>query len=335
MNINNISKYNFFEIINSFHNNSSVESELLYGVISSDNVPMVSITIPTYRRLELLKDAVQSVLSQNNFDNFEIVIVDNDYTGEYSQRIIEYLIDLDDKRIFYYKNKHNIGVFANWNRCIELARGKWMTILCDDDILFSDYLCRMTQVIDNNPEISRVECKYLKFTNTNEIKLPIFQKLKRNLINCLWGNIKVITPQMYIADCFTGPHAQLYKTEYAKAIGGFNLKFAPSADYIFNALYVYTYPNVLQLNEYLCGYRILCNDGARKIIRTGCLKWYGRFSKFLLNLYPSILWNSYQRVYFMHYYCSTIVKNVFIRKSVALVSRLTEKLLLLMLNRAR
>ena len=140
---------------------------------------------------------------------------------------------------------------------------------------------------------------------------------------------------MYIADCFTGPHAQLYKTEYAREIGGFNLKFAPSADYVFNALYVYKYSRTLQINEYLCGYRILCNDGSRPIVRIGCLKWYDRFSRFLLEMYPSRMWSYYRKIYFTHYYCSTLVKNIIVRKSVALVSRVSEKVLLLILNKAR
>ena len=32
----------------------------------------------------------------------------------------------------YYKNEKNIGMYGNWNRCIELSNGEYLTILNDD-----------------------------------------------------------------------------------------------------------------------------------------------------------------------------------------------------------
>jgi glycosyltransferase involved in cell wall biosynthesis len=53
----------------------------------------------------------------------------------------------------YFVNRENIGMFGNFNRCIEHARGEWMTILNDDDLLDADFLERMFVVLDRDPAI--------------------------------------------------------------------------------------------------------------------------------------------------------------------------------------
>ena len=271
----------FFEYQDNFARNNNVGSTLLYGC-ELNTTPFISITIPTFRRPKLLREAVDSVLQQNNFSDYEIVIIDNDSDKLYADQIISFLTELADIRIRYYINEKNIGVFGNWNRCIELARGTWMTILCDDDILFNNYLSVLTQELEQDPSLNRIECRYLRFSDSKNLHPTAKKRWIFNFVRKIIGNECLVNYKMYVFGCYTVPHSQLYKRELAYKLGGFNPIYAPISDYVFNAAYLYYFPNGLYKNVYLCGYRWAVNESQRKIVRVGLYRWNKVFRKFLL-----------------------------------------------------
>ena len=71
----------------------------------NDDLPLVSILIPTYNRLKYLKRALDSALSQM-YPNLEIIICDNSEGAE-TKDYIEGLMKTTSN-VFYYKNKENI-----------------------------------------------------------------------------------------------------------------------------------------------------------------------------------------------------------------------------------
>lgn len=282
---------NFFDYSNNFKLIESVASKLLWGHevnTTTDSLPMVSICIPTFKRPQLLIEAIQSVLMQVNFSDFEIVIVDNDADETYATEIIDILNKISDKRIRYYINSQNVGVFGNWNRCIELAHGTWMTILSDDDILFDNYLDVLTNELKNNSNLNRVECKYEVFEKSGSVPKEKNNILKRKASKFVLGTKRIVTYDLYISSCFTAPHSQIYKRELAYKLGGFNPKYDPISDYVFNANYLYSFPQSLFINEHLCGYRWAVNASQRKKIKLGLCKWNKIFRRYLLKLSPSI-----------------------------------------------
>lgn len=99
--------------------------------------PFVSIAIPAYKGA-FLRQAINSVLSQT-YDNFELIIV-NDCSPE---PIGEIVGGYHDDRIRYYVNEQNIGKqdpVANWNRCLNYAKGEFFALLCDDDLYDPTFL---------------------------------------------------------------------------------------------------------------------------------------------------------------------------------------------------
>ncbi|MBQ7548083.1 MAG: glycosyltransferase [Clostridia bacterium] len=95
---------------------------------------LVSVVLPTYcRKREMLERAVSSVLNQT-YENTEIIIVDDspsDY--EYRADIADYAATLPGDRVIYVQNEKNLGGSLSRNRGIELARGRYITFLDDDD----------------------------------------------------------------------------------------------------------------------------------------------------------------------------------------------------------
>lgn len=110
--------------------------------------PLVSILIPAYKA-KFLKESISSALRQT-YTNIEVVVV-NDKSPEPLDDIVE---SFNDDRLIYFKNPQNIGgkdPVANWNHCLSLAKGKFFSILCDDDLYEPDFIERLLLLTEKYP----------------------------------------------------------------------------------------------------------------------------------------------------------------------------------------
>lgn len=100
--------------------------------------PLVTIGIATFNRLErTLPAALASALAQT-YPNLEVVVCDNaseDGTDAF-------MAAQSDPRLRYHRHQRNIGANANFNACLERARGTWFLLLPDDDLLEPDFVER-------------------------------------------------------------------------------------------------------------------------------------------------------------------------------------------------
>lgn len=135
--------------------------------MENTNRPKVSVCIPTYNHARFLHDAIDSVLAQT-FSDFELVIVDNCSTDNTTQLVEAYTAR--DRRIRYVRNQINVGAQNNLNRCLELASGEYVKILCADDLLEPTCLKKMVKVLDEFPDVSLVSSAR---TLTNEDLRPL------------------------------------------------------------------------------------------------------------------------------------------------------------------
>jgi glycosyltransferase involved in cell wall biosynthesis len=97
---------------------------------------LLSIVVPTYNRVDLLRQTVASALAQD-YDDCEVVIVD-DASDDASW---DYLSGLTGVRAF--RNPIRLGLAANWNRAISLSRGDYVLILQDDDLAEPNLVSRL------------------------------------------------------------------------------------------------------------------------------------------------------------------------------------------------
>ena len=116
-----------------------------------------SIITTSYNRRHILPTTIQSVFSQE-FKNFEYIIVDDGSTDGTD----EYIAKVNDPRIRYIKLEKNQERGYARNRGIEMAKGRYVTILDSDDIIFPNHLSEANRFIENNPDIAF-------FANTYEI----------------------------------------------------------------------------------------------------------------------------------------------------------------------
>ena len=116
-----------------------IKASLLYN-------PVLSIIIPTYKRSKYVVDAINSAINQYNKSrvSYEILVINNDPNADMSLLINQF--DYCDK-ISFYLNEENYGQVGNINQGIILAKGKFVSILHDDDILLPEYLDAISEYL--------------------------------------------------------------------------------------------------------------------------------------------------------------------------------------------
>jgi len=94
-----------------------------------NELPLISICIPAYKRLAYLQRLLDSIKIQT-YKNYEIIITD-DSADETVKDFTENYRDIAS--IKYYKNEEPLGTPENWNESIRKANGKWIKLMHDDD----------------------------------------------------------------------------------------------------------------------------------------------------------------------------------------------------------
>ncbi len=92
----------------------------------------VSIILPTYNRINTLKECVLSVQSQS-YQNWELIIIDDSSTDDVEIFIQPFI--LDDMRILYHKNKFKKGLPGSRNVGISISKYDLILFIEDDLIL--------------------------------------------------------------------------------------------------------------------------------------------------------------------------------------------------------
>jgi glycosyltransferase involved in cell wall biosynthesis len=115
----------------------------------SEARPKCTVAIPAYNRKDMIAGTLKSVLSQQLSD-LEVLVVDDCSTDG----CWEVLKTFHDSRLRLVRNEVNVGLFGNFNRCLELARGSYVRILCNDDQLTEGCLARECALMDANPSVA-------------------------------------------------------------------------------------------------------------------------------------------------------------------------------------
>jgi glycosyltransferase involved in cell wall biosynthesis len=90
--------------------------------------PLVSVILPTFKRKERLKEAVESVLGQT-YKNIEVLVIDDTPDDSISQIVS----GIGDERIKHIKSKERLGFVKSLNKGAELAKGKYIARIDADD----------------------------------------------------------------------------------------------------------------------------------------------------------------------------------------------------------
>lgn len=211
-----ITEYDFFkEGKNDFFNGRVVLSDIEYGK-HWDNSPFVTIILTTYKRPKLLKQALESALGQENFSDYQVLVVDNEAAPPEQETETSRLMQSyqNNDKVIYYRNR--VPADYKMDTAINYARSKWVCFLHDDDLLVKNHLAIMTSIVMKYPQISFLGCRHKIFYD------EIDDEEYENLVLPKTGNYFILRyPRQYLCIGYVpGWLGALIDREKYIAIGG-------------------------------------------------------------------------------------------------------------------
>lgn len=121
--------------------------------------PKVSVIIPTYKRSDMLKRAIDSVLAQS-YDNIEIIVIDDNNPSTNFRQITESRMQEYEgiKNVIYLKHEKNKNGSAARNTGIKASTGDFVTFLDDDDYYYKDKVSKEVEYLEKYANFDAVYC---------------------------------------------------------------------------------------------------------------------------------------------------------------------------------
>jgi glycosyltransferase involved in cell wall biosynthesis len=107
---------------------------------------LVTVAIPTMKRLAYLREAVASALAQS-YPDVEVLIGQDPGPAGPDRAVQEWSLAaaVGNARIRYQRNERTLGLAGNWNALARAARGSFLVIIGDDDRLTSTFAERLME----------------------------------------------------------------------------------------------------------------------------------------------------------------------------------------------
>lgn len=175
--------------------------------------PLVSVVIPSHNRPELLKRAINSVLSQT-YSNVEIIVVDDASDMDMKQVLSDY------STVRLMVNEENRGPCYSRNKGITNAKGAFINFLDDDDILYPEKIEKQVSrfISSDDKELGMVTCHALDERSGEPLKK--YNKVEGNIYRRVLSKFLV-----------TGIETMLFRTSFVREMGGFDEELASSQEY--------------------------------------------------------------------------------------------------------
>lgn len=249
--------------------------------------PIFTIAIPTYKRADLLKEAIESALNQSFVGAYDVIVVDNNPERDDNTELAMKTYRAN-ARIGYYKNSVNVGMTGNWNKLYELARGKHVVMLHDDDLLYNTSIEILDKFLKSTKY--RYECVYSMKTDIRKRnEIPIVQRKITFSIKGLLNFFseaeipttvphKICYRERKFQDFSTGailgvPSGMLLRRNVFERIGKFSDEFYPIMDQEF-AFRATKHTNCCELKLPLIKYYVGANESLNpQTVKKGILSF--------------------------------------------------------------
>jgi abequosyltransferase len=178
-------------------------------MIIKEQKPILSIAIPTFNRSDYLKinlNQLRSEINDCNTNDIEILVSDNASEDDTQSIVESFQMDIS---IRYYKNNTNIGSDHNIAQCFNMAKGRYVLILGDDDLFVDGALLSIMNCIKNDSygaiyikaygydfnyrtELPSISKKYRVYNNSEKFLERVSYKM--TLISCCIINKDILGP---------------------------------------------------------------------------------------------------------------------------------------------
>lgn len=177
----------------------------------------VTVLMTVFNGLPYLGRAIESVLDQS-FTDFEFLIIDDASTDESVACIQSY----GDPRIRLVCNEQNLGQARSLNKGLQLARGRYIARLDQDDLCLGERLEKQVAVLDARPEVAVVGTWTYFLDSEGKRTGPFGGEVANfgSLVSCL----------LFTGGCPFFHPSVMFRRSVVTGLGGYDPAFAPAED---------------------------------------------------------------------------------------------------------
>ena len=178
-----------------------------------NNSPKVSIVVPTYNRIDFLKECLKSIDDQT-FREYELIVVD-DASSDDTETFLR-----SRPLIQYIRLEQNQGVSKARNVGVELARGKYICFLDSDDLWQKEKLQIQVQWMDAHSECMAIHTDEIWIRKGKRVN-PMNRHAKQG------GDIF----EHCLPLCVVSPSSVMLRATLLEEVGGFDESLPACEDY--------------------------------------------------------------------------------------------------------
>lgn len=140
--------------------------------------PLLTIAIPTFNGEHFIREALESIWKQLEFDLVDLVevCVSDNASTDSTEEIVKIFKEDHQINLTYVKNITNIGFDRNYDCLFKIATGEYVWPLADDDLLEPGSIRRIIHILRSNKDLKIIQVNFKKYdralmTVTDEVQI--------------------------------------------------------------------------------------------------------------------------------------------------------------------
>jgi hypothetical protein len=150
--------------------------------------PVVDVMMPYYGDVGMMQEAVRSVLAQDD-PHWRLTVVDDgdavNHAGGAGRGVPEWFLGLiaarGDDKVRYVRNERNLGIAANFQKCVSLVTEDLVTMIGSDDRLLPNYVGTVRALMKQYPQAALAQPGVEVIDENGEVTEPWVDKVKRRV----------------------------------------------------------------------------------------------------------------------------------------------------------
>ncbi len=185
--------------------------------------PLFSVKITSYNRPQLLTQTIESVLGQDiAHHKIDIEVID-DCSSSFD--FLRFMTNYASRGVKLYQPPQRCGASAIYTTCVQRARGIWIHILNDDDLVLPTFYNEYESFAERFPECVLIAGPVISINENGEPRKTIFNNSQHGR----WGIVDRHCERLAVGNFVPFPSVVVRRAAY-EAVGG----FAPKMRFCFD-----------------------------------------------------------------------------------------------------
>jgi len=238
---------------------SQVNPPKIDPIFSSQPRPFWSVIIPSYNGEKYIEQVLNSILTQApSFEEMEIIVVDDCSTNPEIKDLVKKIVK---NRVQFYQQPQNLGLIPNWNDCIKRAKGQWIHLLHQDDLVLPGFYSQMRKLLETEPTAGAGFCRHYYIDEQGKQRSLSALEQEKNGIISNWLERIAVMQRIQFA-------AMVVKRSVYEILGGFSENAGSAADWeMWKRISAY-YPVAYEPQTLAC-YRLHSTSESSRLISMG------------------------------------------------------------------